>query len=52
MDNSTHEIPALSSSSASKYECSYCGKGFSRPSSLKVSSCIFYVLSVPDDKCR
>lgn len=28
---------ASSSSNASKYECGYCGKGFSRPSSLKVS---------------
>lgn len=25
--------------SLSKYECSYCGKGFNRPSSLKVGSC-------------
>jgi hypothetical protein len=27
-----------SGSTASKYECSYCGKGFNRPSSLKVRS--------------
>jgi hypothetical protein len=26
------------SSNISKYECSYCGKGFNRPSSLKVNS--------------
>ncbi|KAJ6625906.1 hypothetical protein B0H10DRAFT_599552 [Mycena sp. CBHHK59/15] len=27
---------ASSTAGASKYECSYCGKGFSRPSSLKI----------------
>jgi hypothetical protein len=37
MDRSRQEISA-SSSSVAKYECSYCGKGFNRPSSLKVRS--------------
>jgi hypothetical protein len=30
-------------SATSKYECSYCGKGFNRPSSLKVKSRMLYV---------
>lgn len=30
---------STSAGGPSKYECSYCGKGFSRPSSLKVGSC-------------
>ncbi|KAF8650411.1 hypothetical protein AX16_005218 [Volvariella volvacea WC 439] len=29
-------IEASASTSASKYECSFCGKGFNRPSSLKI----------------
>lgn len=29
--------PSVSSPSSLKYECDYCGKGFTRPSSLKVS---------------
>jgi len=33
---SAAESSTSSSTSASKYECSYCGKGFSRPSSLKI----------------
>jgi hypothetical protein len=37
MDRSRQETSA-SSSSVAKYECSYCGKGFNRPSSLKVRS--------------
>lgn len=37
MDRSAQEAPMPASSTA-KYECSYCGKGFNRPSSLKVSS--------------
>lgn len=35
---------AALSTSASKYECSYCGKGFNRPSSLKV---ILNICSLP-----
>ena len=35
--DSTMQDTALSTS-ASKYDCSYCGKGFNRPSSLKVNS--------------
>lgn len=34
-------------SSAPKYECSYCGKGFNRPSSLKVSFCRTYSIPSP-----
>lgn len=36
VDWATQDIN-LAMTSASKYECSYCGKGFNRPSSLKVS---------------
>jgi hypothetical protein len=36
MHSSCQETP-VPSSSVAKYECSYCGKGFNRPSSLKVS---------------
>ncbi|KIM91863.1 hypothetical protein PILCRDRAFT_101673 [Piloderma croceum F 1598] len=35
IDRSGQETSA-SSSSVAKYECSYCGKGFNRPSSLKI----------------
>ncbi|KDR75239.1 hypothetical protein GALMADRAFT_249226 [Galerina marginata CBS 339.88] len=38
--NISHPVPRQplddSASSSSKYECSYCGKGFNRPSSLKI----------------
>ena len=30
-------IPDDTSSGPAKYECHYCGKGFNRPSSLKVT---------------
>lgn len=35
IDRTSQGTPALSSPAA-KYECNYCGKGFNRPSSLKV----------------
>lgn len=31
--------PSVPSPSSLKYECDYCGKGFTRPSSLKVRNC-------------
>jgi hypothetical protein len=34
-----------SAAGPSKYECSYCGKGFSRPSSLKVRSYLLAIIS-------
>jgi hypothetical protein len=36
--------PEQSSSTSAKYECTYCGKGFTRPSSLKVR--LFFLLNV------
>ena len=33
----------VQASSSAKYECSYCGKGFTRPSSLKVRTAIVFV---------
>ena len=33
--DSAHQ-PSIPSPSSLKYECDYCGKGFTRPSSLKV----------------
>jgi hypothetical protein len=43
---SPEDTPATSS--LSKYECSYCGKTFNRPSSLKVLLYLIFSLSVPD----
>lgn len=46
MSHSMQEAPTASSSSSSiaKYECDYCGKGFSRPSSLKVSLSAYWIV--------
>jgi hypothetical protein len=49
IDRTSQGTPVLSSPAA-KYECNYCGKGFNRPSSLKVSLAIFITFSA-HDKC-
>lgn len=36
--NSSSQYPEENSGSTAKYECEYCGKGFNRPSSLRVST--------------
>lgn len=41
-DRPSKEVRPTSAASA-KYECTYCGKGFSRPSSLKVSSKFLFI---------
>lgn len=42
---------ASASGGPSKYECTYCGKGFSRPSSLKVRVLILPVIKSASNHC-
>lgn len=42
-------VPDDTSSGPAKYECHYCGKGFNRPSSLKVNISYFALENHYDD---